>query len=360
MIKIRRIAHSHYILSFLFIFLFTSCNPIKIPNNEIYPTETNNEQNCCISVYFSNPNNLLTWGYEGGPDVYLAETIDNARLSIDVAAYDFNLWSLRDALIHAYKRGVVVRIVMESDNMDNVEVQDLINVHIPIIGDQQEGLMHDKFMVIDREEVWTGSMNYTVGGAYRDDNNLVNVRSKWLAELYTAEFEQMFTQRLFERAKRSPSSLRQTESDISGVEALFSPEDNVANRIVELIQNAQTSIEFMLYSFTLDQVGDSLIKKYQEGVKIQGVMDSDQAHSNLGTEFDRLKDLGIDVRLDGNEDLMHNKVMIIDNSIVITGSYNFSNNAENINDENVLIIKNIQITALFKQDFDRIYNQAIP
>ena len=105
----------------------------------------------------------LPAGPSAGPDKVLAGAIDSARLSVDVAAYSLNLWSIRDALISAYRRGVQVRVVMESDNMDVPEVQELIGAGIPVHGDQREGLMHDKFVVIDRYEVWTGSMNYTFG-----------------------------------------------------------------------------------------------------------------------------------------------------------------------------------------------------
>ena len=52
--------------------------------------------------------------------------------------------------------------------------------------------MHNKFVILDRLEVWTGSMNYTINGAYHNDNNLVRVRSNRLADNYTAEFEEMF------------------------------------------------------------------------------------------------------------------------------------------------------------------------
>ena len=110
----------------------------------------------------------------------LAAAIDGARLSVDVAAYSLNLWSIRDTLIHAHQRGAVVRMVMESDNMDDLEVQDLMDAGIPVVGDQHEGLMHDKFVIVDRAEVWTGSMNYTVGEAYTDNNDLIRIGlCKW-------------------------------------------------------------------------------------------------------------------------------------------------------------------------------------
>ena len=100
-------------------------------------------------MFFTNPTAIQSKNYEGGPDKMLENAIDQTRLSVDVAAYSFNLWSLENALIRAHKRGVVVRIVMESDNMDNQEVHEIKDAGIPVVGDQQEGLMHDKFMVLD-------------------------------------------------------------------------------------------------------------------------------------------------------------------------------------------------------------------
>ena len=93
-----------------------------------------------IQVYFTDPTAVHATDYEGGPDEVLAAALDQARLSVDVAAYSLDLWSIRDALINAYKRGVVVRMVMESDDMDNQEVQQILDAGIPIIGDQQAGL----------------------------------------------------------------------------------------------------------------------------------------------------------------------------------------------------------------------------
>jgi phosphatidylserine/phosphatidylglycerophosphate/cardiolipin synthase-like enzyme len=356
----KKYAYSHFTYSILFAVLLSSCNSVY-NNSEPFITPSNSSNSeTIVQIYFTNPQVLSIYGYEGGPDQYLSTAIENARISIDIAAYDFNLWSLRNALIDATKRGVKVRMVMESDNMDNPEVQELRDAHINIIGDQQEGLMHNKFMIIDREDIWTGSMNFTVGGAYRDDNNLVHVQSTSIAHMYTAEFEQMYLHGLFGITKRSPSMSIPANTDDPDVEVLFSPEDNVEDRIIAIIRDAKSSIGFMLYSFTLDDVGTALIDMYHEGIIVSGVMDRDQAFSNQGTEYQRLKDSGIDVRLDGNENLMHNKVLIIDESIVITGSYNFSHNAETKNDENVLIIHNADIAAQYMNEFDLIYPPSTP
>jgi phosphatidylserine/phosphatidylglycerophosphate/cardiolipin synthase-like enzyme len=114
-------------------------------------------------VYFSDPDSAAASTLRGGPDAHLAEAIDLARISVDVAMDSLNLWSLRDALLDAHRRGVAVRVVIESEALDSEEVQDLLEGGIQIVDDRRQGLMHNKFAIIDRNEVWTGSMNLMIG-----------------------------------------------------------------------------------------------------------------------------------------------------------------------------------------------------
>ena len=87
-----------------------------------------------IDIYFTDPESPLASQETGGPDGPLAESIDAARLSVDVAVYSLSLSSIRDALIHAHERGVQVRVVMESDNMDRSAPQALVDAGIPVLG----------------------------------------------------------------------------------------------------------------------------------------------------------------------------------------------------------------------------------
>ena len=309
-------------------------------------------------LYFTDPSNPKASNDEGGPDVPLAAAIDAARISVDVAAYSFSLYSIQQALIHANNRGVQVRMVMESDNMDGSAVQALQGAGIPIVGDERNGLMHDKFMVIDRSEVWTGSMNFTTDGTYADNNNLIRIRSSKVAEDYTVEFEEMFKKDFF-----GPDAIARTpypSMTIDGIplEIYFSPDDHVARRIVKLLRDAQHSIYFMAYSFTANDFGDILRQKAQDGLAVEGVMDESQIKSNQGTEFDGFRLFGLPVYVDGNKGLMHHKVIVIDGQIVITGSYNFTLSAERTNDENVLIFHNTQIAAQYLTEFQRVLTEA--
>lgn len=311
-----------------------------------------------IDIYFTNPQSPLASQETGGPDGPLVDAIDAARLTLDVAVYSLSLASVRDALIRAHDRGVQVRMVMESDNLDYSAPQALLDAGIPILGDRREGLMHDKFMVIDRTDVWMGSMNYTYSGTYEDNNNMVHIRSVKVAEDYTKEFEEMFVDDMF-----GPDVVAETpnpEVDINGtrLEVYFSPDDGVANHILDILDNAQKSIYFMAFSFTTDEFGQTIRSRADAGLDVAGVMEEQQVKSNIGTEYDLFKQAGMDVFLDGNEGQMHHKVMIIDGEIVITGSYNFSRSAETRNDENIIIIYNEKIADFYMKEFQRVYNQA--
>jgi phosphatidylserine/phosphatidylglycerophosphate/cardiolipin synthase-like enzyme len=313
-----------------------------------------------FSVYFSEPQSPAAGTLRGGPDAVLAEAIQGARLTVDVAMYDLDLWSIRDALQDAYRRGVTVRVVAESDNLDEPEFEALAAAGIPVLGDRREGLMHHKFVVIDRLEVWTGSMNFTLNGAYRNDNNLVRVRSARLAENYLAEFEEMFSADRFGSLSRADTPY--PAITVSGVplEVYFSPDDGVAARLVELIEGAEARVDFLAFSFTADDLAEALLDQARRGVQVRGVFEARQVDSNIGTEYGRLRGAGLDVHLDGNPKNMHHKVIIIDSRIVIAGSYNFSASAEQRNDENVLVIHSTAVAAHYLDEFARVMAQAQP
>ncbi len=311
-----------------------------------------------ISVSFSDPQSPNADTYRGGPDEALAEAIAAARSSVDAAIYHLDLWSVRNALISAHRRGVRVRVTTESNYLDEAEIQDLIAAGIPVIGDERDSLMHNKFVVIDGHEVWTGSMNLTIHGAYHNDNNLLRVRSSRLAENYKTEFEEMFTHGLFgdNIAAHTPHPTLTIEGTL--LETYFSPDDGVADHIIALIQSAEETICFAAFSFTSDEIASALIEQANRGVEVRGVFEQKQYKSNQGGEFDHLTEAGLDIHLDGNRDNMHHKFFVIDEEIVITGSYNFSRSAEERNDENTLVFHDANLSRQYLQEFQRIWAQA--
>ncbi len=186
---------------------------------------TSSPTNSWYSVYFTDPSDPASKSYRGGPDQDLAAAIRRARASVDVAVLQLNLWSVRDALINAHRRGVRVRMVTDSDYFDQQEVQALAEAGIPVVGDRREGLMHNKFIVIDQFEVWTGSMNFTVSETYRNNNTLMRIRSTQLAQNYTTEFEEMFLDGQFGPGSPANTPHPNLNIDGSSIQNCFSPDD---------------------------------------------------------------------------------------------------------------------------------------
>jgi phosphatidylserine/phosphatidylglycerophosphate/cardiolipin synthase-like enzyme len=299
-------------------------------------------------------------------DEELAVVIGQAEASVDLAAYDLDLARVANALIAAHRDGVRVRVVVESDNADEEAVAELQREGIFVVEDERDsGLMHNKFVVIDEQWVWTGSWNLTENGTYRNNNNAVLIASAALAENYTAEFEEMFTgqfgpssptgtlnPRIIITSKTDEGQERQIE-----MENYFAPEDEVAAEIIAEIERAQSRIRFLAFTFTSDEIADAMLTRVEAGVVVQGVIEDRNAERDY-SEYDRLQAEVHDVLPDGNPYIMHHKVIIIDDETVILGSYNFTASAEEDNDENVLIIHDPEVATLFVDEFGRVYEQA--
>ncbi|GAB4538791.1 MAG: phospholipase D-like domain-containing protein [Anaerolineales bacterium] len=311
-----------------------------------------------FELYFTDPSSPLASQRTGGVDAPLAAAIDSAKLSVDVAVYSLSLNSIRNALINAHKRGARVRVVMESDNLERSDPQKIKDAGIPILGDRRQGLMHNKFAVIDNSEVWLGSLNFTDSGAYDDNNNLMRIRSVKMAENYTKEFEEMFLDDKFgpDVVAETPNPL--VTIDGTEMQVYFSPDDGAQAHLLEALNAAQESVYFMAFSFTSNEVGAVVLQKAEEGLSVRGVMEEEQVKSNIGTEYDAFKQAGLNVRIDGNAGQMHHKVIIIDERVVVFGSYNFTNSAETRNDENMVIIDNAEIASYFVGEFQTVYAQG--
>jgi phosphatidylserine/phosphatidylglycerophosphate/cardiolipin synthase-like enzyme len=312
-------------------------------------------------LYFTDPAATADLDDPAGgiPDA-IAASLAEAQNTIDVAVYEFDLRTLSEALAAAAQRGVSVRVVTDSDSLVEQTFLDLLAANIPVVDDQRSALMHDKFVVIDGATVWTGSMNFTRNDAYRNNNNFIQIRSTRLAENYAAEFEEMFTRREFGPTSTADTPRATLTINDTFVENYFAPDDGAALHIEDALKAARVSVHFMAFSFTRTDFADALIQRAQAGVTVQGVFEKRQIAAGGDAAWNALRGAGLDVRQDGNPFNLHSKVFVIDQQVVVTGSYNFSRNAEENNDENVLIVYNPQIAAAYFAEWQKVWTEAEP
>jgi phosphatidylserine/phosphatidylglycerophosphate/cardiolipin synthase-like enzyme len=313
-------------------------------------------------IYFINPTCPEEEQRTGGLDETIAADMLNAQLQVDVAAFDFDAPPMIDALIELAERGVNVRVVTDTDNADLSSIARLRRNGISVVEDDRSALMHNKFVVIDGRYTWTGSTNFTTNDIYCYNNNLVRIDSAQLAANYTAEMDEMYEHGEF--GPRSPDNTPNERLNIGGiqVENYFAPEKELAPLIGDLVSQAQNDIKFMAFSFTHEDVGEAMIERAEAGVNVQGVFET----TGSETEYSYYPDMlaaGLDnlqVRQDGNNRLMHHKVIILDGETVIFGSFNFTGNANDNNDENILIVHDPTFASFFVEEFNAVWGEARP
>ena len=302
-------------------------------------------------VYFSEVNGA---GSPYSLEKRLVDRLGAATVQVDAALYHLAAEPITDAFIAAHNRGVRVRIFTEADNIDK-EIARLQAAGIRVAHDgDNDGLMHHKFIVIDERYVWTGSYNTTYNGAYKNNNNVVLIDSALLAYNFTQEFRELFLAAQIEKVSGQYIAYPQVKlNDGTEVHTYFSPESDTIPPLLKEIKSAEKSIHFMAFSFTHDVLGGAMRDRFKSGIDIQGVFEDRQVDKH--SEYAAMKAAGLSVIQDKNKGAMHHKVIVVDEETVITGSYNFSKNAEKRNNENLLIIKgNAEIAAAYLAEFKKL------
>jgi phosphatidylserine/phosphatidylglycerophosphate/cardiolipin synthase-like enzyme len=296
-------------------------------------------------------------------DKALLKLIRTAKQSIDGAFYDIGDPGVTKELVKAKLRGVSVRLVTDTDNVvDKADptkprqtIVDLRAAEVPVVEDKRSGIMHHKFMVVDGQIVWTGSTNLTTTSLYAHNNNAMTIRSRELADAYSDEFTRLFVRKEFGSSMRPQLDPVKPVVVVNAVlRVFFSPRGGGRDAVVNELKEAKKRIRFMTFSLTDAETGDTIMQKAQSGLLIDGIFDRWLAAGQYSL-FSKFKEAKLNVVKDGNEALMHHKVIMIDNATVITGSYNYSQNAEANNNEAFLIIeKSPTINAAFSKEADRL------
>jgi phosphatidylserine/phosphatidylglycerophosphate/cardiolipin synthase-like enzyme len=320
-----------------------------------------------LSVYFSDPNPPDQ--VNNGIDRFVTPVLKDAKKTIDVTSFDLNLPSVVNALVDAKKRGVAVRVVTDETNGTQTlkasdspsgEQEDTLKTFsdagIPVVdGGRSNGLMHNKVIIVDGATLFMGSWNMSYNDTFRNDNNLLKITDKTLITNYQAKFNELFVDKRFGTKAKVGAQTPQLTIDGTPVANYFSPVDEVVDKLVAQVNGAQHSIKFMMFTFTQKDITNAMIARSKAGVQVEGVIENRGASQGSAPVFACAH---VPAKLDGNKYTMHHKVVIIDDKTVITGSFNFTQTANDANDDNVLIIDSPAVATLYNQEFDKVYGQA--
>jgi phosphatidylserine/phosphatidylglycerophosphate/cardiolipin synthase-like enzyme len=232
--------------------------------------------------------------------------------------------------------------------------------------------MHNKFVIIDAKHtnpnkaiVWTGATNWQDGQINHDPNNVVIFQDQSLAKAYTLEFDEMWGSNgptpSLANSRFGPTKTDNTphEFNIGGkrVECYFSPSDNVNNKLINTINSADNSMYFASMIITRFDLSQAITDKVALGVNAYGITHSAVGSLTWNDLVTGMQPGHMLANLDSANTIMHHKYLIIDQENnasdpqVWTGSHNWSNNANNRNDENTVVIHDQNVANQFYQEF---------
>jgi phosphatidylserine/phosphatidylglycerophosphate/cardiolipin synthase-like enzyme len=142
----------------------------------------------------------------------------------------------------------------------------------------------------------------------------------------------------------------ETAVDQASVQVYFSPKGGATDAIVKTLGEAKETVLVQAYSFTSAPIAAALRDAHRRGVSVRVVLDKSQKTEKYSSAT-FLKHAGVPVWIDSKHAIAHNKIIIVDEKIVLTGSFNFSKAAEERNAENLLIIKNPEIAKLYIENW---------
>jgi len=131
----------------------------------------------------------------------------------------------------------------------------------------------------------------------------------------------------------------------------FSPKGGCTTAIIKNLDQAEKSVLVQAYSFTSKPIAEALVNAHRRGVKVKVLLDKSQRRAK-GSQLDLLVASGIPVNIDTKHSIAHNKVMIIDGATVLTGSFNFTNAAEDKNAENLLVVRDKAIAKKYRRNWN--------
>ena len=138
--------------------------------------------------------------------------------------------------------------------------------------------------------------------------------------------------------------------ELPPIELHFSPSGGCTDAVVREIRAAGHTILVQAYSLTSTPIARALIDAHDRGIEVKVILDKKKATEEYSLA-DMLQDAGVPVSLDAIHAIAHDKVIILDDEVVITGSFNFTKQAEYGNAENLLVIRDRAIAARYKANW---------
>ncbi len=325
------------------------------------------------------PVEIPQFAFSGQADIEaIIETAVRASTSsIEAAVYGFTLPRVAAALVDAKKRGVKVRVLVNESHMytsrRSEELQLLLDEGVELRalrGAGRFGIMHNKIGIFDGALVMCGSFNWAVTANLANSENAVFSRSPGVAAGYGKYFDWMwaFGRPIADGPGQPVASYGPPPEDparpINFNGALlpaysFSPGGRTEKDIVGALDFARESADIAVFSFYSLDIARAVIDAHRRGVKVRVLVDRVQASQSEVGEM--LLAAGVPFRWSqgfAGKGVMHNKFAVLDGKLLMTGSFNWSDNARDNNFENMFYSGEPAYAGPYAAQFERLFGAA--
>ncbi|MBP6961152.1 MAG: DUF1669 domain-containing protein [Thermotogae bacterium] len=271
--------------------------------------------------------------------------IREANESLDLCVYDIDDPEVLGLLAEKVSQGIRVRIVTEADNLAGLRS---ISREVEIISDDGRGLMHCKYMIADGRKVWGGSTNLTTTSLDNHYNDIFIVSEPHLVRRFRDHFEHG-ANGLF---KGDRPSAKEKHS------VYFSPEDQPFDALMSVLSSAKKEVLIGIYAFSDYRIAHFLKVLSAHGVEIYVFADRDWNQGSpysQSVEVDRYTLLRYDLLEKG---LMHQKFIVVDRSVALFGTYNFTASAETKNDEYLILSREAHVVDRYRERFFELWKAS--
>jgi phosphatidylserine/phosphatidylglycerophosphate/cardiolipin synthase-like enzyme len=314
----------------------------------------------------------------GAPDdleqaiVGFIEGADQPRSRLLIAVQELESEPITRAILAAKARGVTVRIVLEGDYLRATRgdpepfvergshepnrrmLNALLRAGIEVRTDYNAKIFHQKFIVRRRlggdMALLTGSTNFTPTGCHANLNHIAVFENKTIAKEYEAEFDEIWGGTFgTNRLRHEPAPREGTVSKVS-YKLLFAPDHAPEMEIMKQMLKAQRRVDFAIFTFAGSSgIDDTMIALQRGGIPIRGVLDRAQGVQKWAATK-AIQAAGADLRgarkgsrFNGNRlNKLHHKLMVIDERVVVGGSFNYTAPANQLNDENIFVLGDLE------------------
>jgi len=262
-----------------------------------------------------------------------AAAIERAQKSVFISMYSLTDRGLMSQLRTCAEGGLDVAVVCDPGASNQAPKRLGPKVHTTFR--EPLGLMHQKIIIIDGEEVWIGSANLTSASLRQHGNLIMGLKSRELADsiMHHLSLSHETTD------EDTPHSFRVGQQDI---ELWILPMDvGALDRLVGLIESARTTLRVAMFTFTHPRLTDALIEARKRGVDVEVIVDYQSGSGTSGKAVRRLQRHGVPVALSDGMGLLHHKFAWIDDRTLVHGSANWTRSAFGRNDEVMTVVSDL-------------------